>query len=87
MPGYEEGAHSCTVVSQGFGTTKNGTEYFGLIVMPEGGQFEREVSLWVNSEANIERTTSRLMSLGWNERMSTIGPLFDGLCLKASRLI
>ena len=75
MPGYDEGVHSGTIVSQGFGTTKNGTEYFGLIVMPEGGQFEREVSLWVNSEPNIERTTSRLMSLGWNgEDWTTLNP-------------
>jgi len=75
MPGYDEGVHSCTIVSQGFGTTKNGTEYFGLIVMPDGGQYEREVSLWVNSEPNIERTTSRLVSLGWDgEDWTTLNP-------------
>ena len=66
MAGYEEGIHQCTVVSQGFGNTKKGTEYFALIVRPNGGQFERAVSLWVNSDPNIERTRSRLMSLGWD---------------------
>ena len=66
MAAYEEGIHNCVIVGQGFGFTKKGTEYFGLTIRPDGGEWDREVSLWVNSDANIERTKARLLSLGWD---------------------
>ena len=66
MSAYEDGIHNCTIIGQGFGFTKKGTEYFGFTIRPDRGEWDREISLWVNSEPNIERTKARLVSMGWD---------------------
>ena len=87
MAGYDEGKYDCTIMGQGFGVAgSNQTQYFGIEVLPhtqytrEGEQFAvdsrftRTVKLWMNSEANVERSTERLTSLGWEGKFKDLEP-------------
>jgi len=86
----------CRIEDQLFGTTSKGTEFFALVIRPiatiEGeqrhtitGEFSRKVSLWLNSDSNVERSTERLQSLcpEWDGSWSSLDPKTeDGTSLK-----
>ena len=87
MSSYNEGTYDCTIMGQGFGTAgEKQTPYFGIEVLPhkyygaDGGEFTvdakftRTVKLWMNSEANVERSIARLKSLGWEGKFKDLEP-------------
>ena len=88
----------CRIEDQYFSTTPKGTEFFGLVIRPiatiEGtqkntitGEFTRRVSLWLNSDSNVERSTERLQSLcpEWDGSWSSLDPKTeDGTSLKGT---
>lgn len=65
MAHYEQGYYECQISDQGFDVSKEKkTPCFWLRFMPEGGEYEREVKLWL-TDKTIESAVSRLRSLGW----------------------
>ena len=97
MSHYTNGQmYLCRIEGQFFGTTPKGTEFFALVVRPVAemrgtervtveGEFARNVSLWLNSDSNVERSTERLQSLcpEWDGSWASLDPKTeDGTSLK-----
>ena len=81
----------CRIEDQFFSTTPKGTEFFALVVRPVAmkqgadrvtveGEFSRRVSLWLNSDSNVERSTERLQSLcpEWDGSWGSLDPETEG---------
>ena len=90
----------CRVTDQFFDTTSKGTDFFGLVIRPiatiDGaerhhvtGEFTRKVSLWLNSDSNVERSTERLKSLcpEWDGSWTSLAPKTeDGTSLTGTEI-
>ena len=77
---YAPGRYMATIKSQGFAESqKKKTPFAFLTVVPDGridpvhpdgelmacDQYERDLQLWVNSDANAKRTIESLQGIGW----------------------
>ena len=100
MSSYNEGTYDCTVMGQGYGYAgENQTPYFGIEILPhtcfEGGSefavdspFTRTVKLWMNSEANVDRSKEQLTGMGWEGSFKDLEPGGDcDLTGKTVRLV
>lgn len=78
MAHYEPGRYRCTVVSQGFGNSKQkGTPYFYLTIKPQerivssevaercNDSYEREIMMYI-TEGTIKYVVPKLRSMGWD---------------------
>ena len=101
MAHYTNGQmYLCRVEDQFFSTTPKGTEFFALVIRPiatvDGeeentinGEFTRRVSLWLNSDSNVERSTERLRVLcpEWDGSWASLDPKTeDGTSLKGKEV-